>query len=91
MIMTLFLVILAFVAIGALIGFLGTRMFEGANLWISIVVGLVGSFGASWLAKILGLGTGFMSFSMWGVVFGILGACLLVAVYGFIARRRANG
>lgn len=88
--MTLFLSILAFVAIGALVGYLGTRLFEGANLWISILLGLVGSFGASWLGKFLGMGTGFMSFSLWGIVFAILGACLLVAVYGFFARRRVR-
>lgn len=88
--MTMFLSILAFLAIGALVGFLGTRLFEQSNLTISILLGMVGSFGFSWLAKLLGLGTGFLSFSLWGVVFGILGACVCVAIYGFIARRRAT-
>lgn len=88
--MTMFLSILAFLAIGALVGFLGTRLFEGASMIVSILLGILGSFGASWISKLLGLGTGFLSFSLWGVVFGILGACLLVAIYGLIARRHVT-
>lgn len=88
--MTMILAALAFLAIGALAGFLGTRLFEGINTLASIVLGVVGSFAASWIAKLLGLGTGFLSFSLWGVVFGIIGACLFVAIYGFIARRRVT-
>lgn len=86
--MTTLLSILAFLAIGALVGFLGARLFEGISMIASVLLGVVGSFGASWIAKLLGLGTGFLSFSLWGVVFGIIGACLLVAIYGFIARKR---
>lgn len=89
MMMTI-LSILAFLAIGVLIGFLGTKLFEGSNPILSMVLGAVGSFAASWCAELLGLGTGILTISLWGVVFGILGACLLVAVYGFIAHRRTT-
>lgn len=88
--MSTFLSILVFAAIGALVGFLGTRLFKGASLLISIILGLVGSFGISWVCKLLGLGAGFLSLSVWGVVMGVVGACLAVAIYGLIARRTAT-
>lgn len=85
--MTTFLSILVFAAIGLLVGFLATRLFNGISMMVSVLLGLLGSFGISWLAKLLGLGTGFLSLSVWGVVMGIVGACLIVAIYGLIARR----
>lgn len=88
--MSMLLPILAFLAIGGLVGFLGTRLFEGTSMAVSLLLGVLGSFGASWIAKLLGLGAGFLAFSLWGVVFGIIGACLLVAIYGLIARRRVT-
>lgn len=87
--MTTFWSVLIFAVVGALVGFLGTRIFSGMSLIVSILLGLVGAFGVSWLAGLLGLGTGFLTFSIWGLVFGILGACLTVGIYGFIVRRQA--
>lgn len=85
--MSTFWSVLLFMVLGALIGYLGTLMFKGVSLVVSIILGLVGSLGISWVAKLLGLGAGFVSFSVWGVVFGILGACLAVGIYGLIARK----
>lgn len=85
--MSTFLVVLIFLAVGVLVGFLGSRAFPNSNVWIDILLGLAGSFGISWVAKLLHLGTGFLVFSWWGLIFGILGACLFVGVYGFITRR----
>lgn len=87
--MTTLVCVLIFIAVGALVGFLGSRLFKGSSLIIDMLLGLVGSFGFSWLASLLGLGTGFVSFSVWGLIIGILGACLLVAIYGLISRRTA--
>lgn len=86
--MSTFLTILMFVAIGALIGFLGAKLFQNTSLILTIILGLLGSFGASWVANLLGLGAGVLSFSIWGLVFGVLGACLFVGVYGLISRSR---
>lgn len=88
--MSTLLSVVVFIAIGGLIGFLGSRLFEGSSLLIDILLGLVGAFGFSWLASLLGLGSGFMTFSLWGLVTGIAGAFLLVAVYGLIQRRLAK-
>ena len=81
------LYIAAFVAIGVVIGFLGSRLFEGSSPVISILMGLVGSLGLSWLGSLFGLGGGFLSFTLWGLVIAILGACLLTGIYGFISKR----
>lgn len=86
--MSTFVCVLIFVAVGALVGFIGSRIFKGTSLLIDIVLGLVGSFGISWLVSLLGLGGGFLTFTVWGLVFGILGAFLLVAIYGFIQGRK---
>lgn len=85
--MSTFVCVLIFAAVGLIIGFLGSRLFAGASLLISLLLGLVGSFGVSWLASLLNLGAGFLHFSWWGLIMGIVGACLAVAIYGFIARR----
>lgn len=83
--------ILAFTAIGALIGFLANRfLFQTTSLVINILLGVAGSLGASWGMSLLGYGTGILSFSLWGILFGVLGACLLVAIYGLISRYLAN-
>lgn len=81
------LYVVAFVAIGAVIGFLGSRLFEGSNPVISILLGLVGSLGLSWVASLLGLGGGFLALTLWGIVTAIIGACLLVGLYGIINKR----
>lgn len=88
--MSTFLSVLIFVAIGALIGVLFSRLFEGTSLVVGILLGLAGSFGFSWLASLLGLGSGFLTISVWGVVFGVVGACLLTVIYGFIAQRASK-
>lgn len=85
--MSTFLWVLLFIAIGALVGFLGTRLFKGMSLVLSLLLGVVGSLGISWVGKLLGAGLGFTAFSWWGLILGIAGAALVVAVYGLIARR----
>lgn len=81
------LYVVAFIAIGAIIGFAGSRLFEGSNPVISILLGLVGSLGLSWVASLLGIGGGFLSLTLWGIVAAIIGACLLVGIYGFVNKR----
>ena len=83
--------VLAFIAIGALIGFLAYRfLFSSTSLVIHVLLGIAGSLGASWGMSLLGYGAGILAFSWQSIVFGILGACILVAVYGLIGRHLAN-
>lgn len=88
--MTAFFSVLLFIAIGALAGILGARFFKGTSLVFDIILGLVGSLGFSWLTGWLGFGTGFFALSLWGVIFGIFGACLIVAIYGCLNKRYAS-
>lgn len=85
--MTTILCVLVFIAMGAAIGFAGNMMSEKSNRVVSIVLGVAGSLGISWIASLLGLGAGFLAFSVWGIVFGILGACVLVGIYTVISKR----
>lgn len=82
--------VVIFAAVGLLIGFLGSRLFSGVNLGISLILGVIGSIGIAWVASLLGLGSGLLTFSWWGLIMGILGSCLVVAIYGFIAKRAAH-
>lgn len=85
--MTTFLCILVFIAIGAAVGFVGSMISEKANRMVSIVLGLAGSLGISWIVSLFGLGAGFVSFSLWGIIAGIVGACLLVGIYAAVSKR----
>lgn len=78
-----------FLVIGIAIGFAGSMLFPQSNKLLSILLGAVGSIGLSWVAKLLGFGAGFLSFSLWGIIAAIVGACLLTAIYGVIAKRIA--
>lgn len=86
MIMTI-LSVLAFLVIGAVIGYVACYFFDRSSIPLSILLGMIGSVGLSWCAKLLGVGAGILSFSLWGIVAGILGACLLVVGYGILSRR----
>lgn len=85
--MATILCILVFAIIGAAIGFAGTLLSDQGNKVLSIILGVVGSLGVSWIASLLGLGAGFLAFSLWGIIFGVLGACILVGVYAMTNRR----
>lgn len=85
--MTTFLAILVFAVIGVAVGFLGSLVSDKLNRVTSIILGVVGSLGISWLASLIGVGAGFMAFSLWGIVFGIVGACAVVGIYAFANRR----
>lgn len=85
--MTAILAVLVFIAIGAAIGFVGSLLSDSSNRMISIVVGVAGSLAISWIASLLGLGAGFLAFSLWGIILGILGAAAAVGIYVAISRR----
>lgn len=88
--MAAFFSVLLFIAIGTLAGILGARFFKGTSLVFNIILGLIGSLGFSWLGGWLGLGAGFFALSVWGLIFGTLGACLTVIVYGCLSKRYAS-
>lgn len=75
--MATFLSILFFIALGAGAGLLVTRRYKESSLLANILAGIAGSLTISWLASLLGLGAGFAALSVWGVLFGAAGGCLI--------------
>jgi len=74
------------IIVGALIGWLASKIMDtdqqqgaGAN----ILVGIVGSLLGSWLfGGVLGIGGAYAAgqLSIWGIVWGVLGAVVLIAI-----------
>ncbi len=74
------------ILVGALIGWLASRMMhtdEQQGALANIGIGIIGSLLGSWLfGSVLGIGSagaaGTLSF--WGIIWGIVGAVLLIAI-----------
>ena len=52
------------------------------------VLGVVGAFVGGYLAGVLGLNASVTGFNIPSMITAILGACVVLGVYGLIARRR---
>lgn len=74
------------ILVGAVIGWLASRMMstdEQQGAFANIVIGIVGSLLGSWLfGNVLGIGGAGAagSLSLWGVIWGVLGAVVLIAI-----------
>lgn len=81
--------LLVFLLIGSVAGVAFHKKYD-TSLLLNVILGIVGSLGVSWLVGLLGLGSGFMALSLWGIVFGIVGAVLLPLIYGLMQNRSAK-
>ena len=81
--------ILVTVLIGAIAGWLGSKIFEGGSLGLlgNILVGIVGGFVGYWLLGKLGisLGGGWIG----AILTGALGAIVVLAVLNVVLGRKA--
>lgn len=74
------------ILVGALIGWLASRMMntdQQQGALANIGIGIVGSLLGSWLfGGVLGIGSAGAagSFSFWGLIWGIVGAVILIAL-----------
>ncbi len=79
---------------GLIIGALAKAIMPGRDpggIIITILLGIAGSLVGSVLAGVLGLGGANRSitdFNIWSIVFGVIGAIVLLAVYRLITGRR---
>ena len=83
--------ILMYLAIGALAGWLaGLLMKSKGGLLFNIIMGIIGSFVGCWVGGLIGLNTTPLSssFSVWAVVVAVGGACLVIALYRLIFKRK---
>ncbi len=81
--------ILVTIIIGAIAGWLGSKIFEGGSLGLlgNIIVGIVGGFVGYWLLGKLGvsLGGGWIG----AILTGALGAIVILAILNVVLGRKA--
>ena len=79
--------IIAFLAIGALAGWLAGKIMKSeGGLAFNIVLGVAGAFVGSWVGSFMGVYTGMLSFSLGSILSAVVGACLLIAIVRFFKR-----
>lgn len=77
------------ILVGAIIGWLASRVMntdQQQGALINIVIGIVGSVLGSWLfGDVLGIGSAYYAgaFSILGIVWGVIGAVILIAILKF--------
>lgn len=83
--------IVIYLAIGALAGWLaGLIMKSKGGLLFNIIMGIIGSFVGCWVGGLIGLSTAPLSssFNIWSIVIAVGGACLVIALYRLIFKRK---
>ena len=83
--------IVIYLAIGALAGWLaGLLMKSKGGLLFNIIMGIIGSFVGCWVGGLIGLNTTSLSshFDIWAIVVAVGGACLVIALYRLIFKRK---
>ena len=76
--------------IGLIVGALAKFIMPGKDpggIWITMLLGIAGSFVATWLGRVIGL---YSQDSSAGFIMSVLGAILLLAIYHFFRRRAAG-
>ncbi len=79
---------LLYILIGALAGWIGGMIVKGSGsgFWINLLLGVVGAMLGGWLLRLIGLGGGTL---IWQLVAAIIGAIILLLIWGAIARSSA--
>ncbi|MEZ5086552.1 MAG: GlsB/YeaQ/YmgE family stress response membrane protein [Tessaracoccus sp.] len=82
--------IIAYIIIGLIGGSIAKSiMGQEKGSWVStIALGIVGALLGGWLGGFLNLGYNSI-FSISGVIFSVLGAILVLAIQGWLAKRKA--
>ena len=76
--------------IGLIVGALAKLIMPGKDpggIWITMLLGIVGSFVATWLGRVVGL---YGPDASAGFIMSVLGAILVLAIYHFFRRRAAG-
>lgn len=85
--MKTFISILIFIMIGVGGGLLLSHLYKTSSILANIIGGISGSLGVSWLASRLGVGGGFSSLTLPGLLFGVAGALLTPLIVCLIHHR----
>ncbi|MEP0265506.1 GlsB/YeaQ/YmgE family stress response membrane protein [Dokdonia sp.] len=80
--------LIATLIIGALAGWLGSKLYKGSGLGIigNIIVGIIGSFVGNWLLRKLGvsLGSGWIG----AILTGAIGAIVILFLFNLIFKKK---
>ena len=74
------------IIVGGIIGWLASLVMgtdQEQGLLLNIIIGIIGSFLGSWVfGNLFGIGSAATagSFSIWGILWGVLGAIILIAI-----------
>ena len=81
--------ILVAIILGALVGWLASRLMGRPEGWLmSIVIGVIGSFIGGWLSQMVtGSDQSFLAFSWTGLFWSLVGAVILVAIMNAVTGR----
>ncbi len=67
---------------GAVIGWLASMIMKSRSGFIvDVICGIVGAFVGSFIAPLLGFRPHGADFSVAGLIFGVIGACIVIAIY----------
>ena len=83
--------ILAWLLFGLIVGAIAKLIMPGAQGggWIiTIILGIVGAMVGGWIGGVLGLGDA-SSFTIGGIAMAVLGAIVVLFIYGAVTRNRA--
>jgi uncharacterized membrane protein YeaQ/YmgE (transglycosylase-associated protein family) len=76
--------------IGLIVGAVAKLIMPGRDpggIWITMILGIVGSMVATWLGRIIGL---YGPDASAGFIMSVLGAILVLAIYHFFRRKTAS-
>ena len=77
------------IVIGGVIGWLASMVMKTdaqQGIFLNIVVGIVGAFLAGWLLPMVGLNLGIGSPIVSAIIYGVIGAVILLFLIGLIKR-----
>lgn len=81
--------IIAWIILGLIAGWSASKIMhgEGSGLVINLVLGVVGAFVGGFLVSVLG-GVGVTGFNLWSLIVAVLGAVVVLWIYGMVQSRR---
>ena len=84
--------ILAWLLFGLIVGAIAKFIMPGAQGggWIvTIILGIVGAMVGGWIGTLLGIGSDAATFTFGGIAMAVLGAIVVLFIYGALTRGRA--
>ena len=78
--------IIIFLLIGAVAGWLASKLMKGggSGLIVNIILGIVGGFIGGWLMSLVGIEKGGI---VWAIITSVSGACVLIFVVSLFKRK----